>query len=98
MPKFLTTFVATDKSTNNNWSVPVMLMLSVPRIGREDLKNRDRYQKSHGAGRRRPREIWVVSCAVVVEDGFPKIIFEVAYVISQLEMMATLFREELNSP
>ena len=29
---------------------------------------------------------------VVVEDGFPKIIFEVAYVIFQLEMMATLFR------
>ena len=35
---------------------------------------------------------------VVVEDGFPKIIFEVVYVISQLEMMATLFRGELNSP
>ena len=35
---------------------------------------------------------------VVVEDGFPKIILEVAYVISQLEMMATLFRGELNSP
>ena len=34
---------------------------------------------------------------VVVEDGFPKIIFEVAYVISQLEMMATLFRGELTS-
>ena len=35
---------------------------------------------------------------VVVEDGFPKIIFEVAYMISQLEMMATLFMGELNSP
>ena len=34
---------------------------------------------------------------MVVEDGFPKIIFEVAYVISQLEMMATLLRGELTS-
>ena len=34
---------------------------------------------------------------MVVEHGFPKIIFEVAYVISQLEMMATLFRGELKS-
>ena len=34
---------------------------------------------------------------VLVEDGFPKIIFEVAYVISQLEMMATLLRGELTS-
>ena len=32
-----------------------------------------------------------------MEDSFPKIIFEVAYVISQLEMMATLFRGELTS-
>ena len=35
---------------------------------------------------------------VMVEEGFPKIIFEVAYVISQLEMMATLSKGELKSP
>ena len=35
--------MAADKSTKNNWSVPVMLYFL--RIGREDLKNRDRYPK-----------------------------------------------------
>ena len=35
--------MAADNSTKNNWSVPVMLYFL--RIGREDLKNRDRYPK-----------------------------------------------------
>ena len=35
--------MAADKSKMNNWSVPVMLYF--PRIGKEDLKNRDVYPK-----------------------------------------------------
>ena len=35
--------MAGNKSTKNNWSV--LVMLYVLRIGRDDLKNQDRYQK-----------------------------------------------------
>ena len=51
--------MAADKLTKNNWSVPVMLYFL--RIGREDLKNRDRYPK---------KEIQAFALGVVVLKRF----------------------------
>ena len=82
-------------------------MLYVLRIGWENLKNRDRYPKekiqAFALGvvllkRFSVKEVVTSGGQKVVEDGFPKIIFEVAYLISQLEMMATLSRGQLKSP